>query len=236
MLGLNDEQVGECEAMLRAAAASDELAGSAMVYSLAEQAQGWLRDRNEPEVDMHTAMLARQQASAAACGGGEAECLADAPSGGASGRRKGPEGVGEGSWRADPAAAALGGAFTPVTPESFAAWRAEYDAEQKERALERAAALSKRRGGGGGGGGGGGAVGQTGRQLFESKGAVLVAEDAGDLGEGEEDVMAARREGSDGAASEQEGEGEGELEATLLEAVGDANLFDDDDLDDLPDD
>ena len=29
MLGLNDEQVGECEAMLRAAAASDELAGSA---------------------------------------------------------------------------------------------------------------------------------------------------------------------------------------------------------------
>jgi len=65
---------------------------------------------------------------------------------------------------------------------------------------------------------------------------VLVAEDAGDLGEGEEDMMVARHEGSDGAASEQEGEGEDELEATLLEAVGDANLFDDDDLDDLPDD
>ena len=40
--GLIDTQVDECAAMLRAAAAGDELLGTAMVYSLAEMARaGW---------------------------------------------------------------------------------------------------------------------------------------------------------------------------------------------------
>ena len=58
--GLIDTQVDECAAMLRAAAAGDELLGTAMVYSLAEMAQSWMAERNVPEDrDMHAEMMER---------------------------------------------------------------------------------------------------------------------------------------------------------------------------------
>ena len=68
--GLIDTQVDECAAMLRAAAAGDELLDAAMVYSLAEMAQSWMAERNVPEDrDMHAEMMERlaveQQAAAA---------------------------------------------------------------------------------------------------------------------------------------------------------------------------
>ena len=70
--GLIDTQVDECAAA-RAAAAGDELLGTAMVYSLAEMAQSWMAERNVPEDrDMHAEMmerLAAEQQAAAADGG-----------------------------------------------------------------------------------------------------------------------------------------------------------------------
>ena len=81
----------------------------------------------------------------------------------------------------------------------------------------------------------------TGRQLFERVGSSdLVLGDAGALGEGEEDAMAAPREAvdddDDGSGEGGEG-GEGGADADVLMDVGDAALFDEDDLpDDFPDD
>ena len=42
VLGLTEEQAAECQAMLIEAAQSDELLGTAMIYSLAERAQARL--------------------------------------------------------------------------------------------------------------------------------------------------------------------------------------------------
>lgn len=223
--GLEDAQLAECEAMLIEAAASDELAGTPMVYSLVEKAQAWLVEHNVPETDMHTAMLQRQKAAAEAAG--EVGGSGDAESAGATKGSKGS--TAEGTWRADPTVVFQEGTYTPVTQEAFAAWRLDYDAEQARLANERAAALAKKKGGGASAD-----AMLTGRQLFEARGALLVADDAGALDEGEEDVMDGVRE-----ASGYEGEGEddrsGEVDPELLDAIGDAALFDDDDLEDLPD-
>lgn len=209
------------------------------MYTLVEKAQAWLLERNVPETDMHTAMLQRQKAAADAASesrggqGGENESAA-APSG--VGRRQAPAKEGEGTWRGDPSMALQEGEYTPVTPETFSAWRVEYDAEQKRRTLERLTALAKKRGGGGGGGTFADGV-LTGRQLFEARGAVYLTEDAGALDEGEADFMDGPREEGEGEGEgEWEEEEEGEEDPELLEAVGDAALFDDDeDLDALPD-
>jgi hypothetical protein len=180
---------------------------------------------------MHTAMLQRQRAAAEAASHAHGEQGGDAgpaaPSG--FGRRQAPAKEGEGTWRGDPTTALQEGAYTHVTQEAFTAWRIEYDAEQKRLAADRLAALAKRRGGGAASAE---AV-LTGRQLFEVRGGVLLTEDAGALDEGEEDLMDGPRQAEE---AEGGGEGDGELDPELLDAVGDAALFDDEDLDDLPDD
>ena len=57
--GLTDELVSECEQLLRGAASSEELLGTAMIYAIAEKAQEWLVEHNKPELDMHAEMMAR---------------------------------------------------------------------------------------------------------------------------------------------------------------------------------
>ena len=135
--GINEEQVTELEELVRREAENEDLLGSAMVYMLAEKMQEWLQENNEPEMaDMHSQMMKRQQAEAAAAAeaaqGGEEEEEEEAQSqssGRLRDRRKGPAGP-EGSWRANSADSAFHVGVTLVTAETFAAWRAEYDAEQ----------------------------------------------------------------------------------------------------------
>ncbi len=88
---------------------------------------------------------------------------------------------------------------TPVTPESFKKWQADFlkeMAEVRQREEERLAAeqAKKGRGGGGGGGGGGGAVGKdgtrlTGRQLWE-QGLAGKGDDDADTVEADEEADA----------------------------------------------
>ena len=136
--GINEEQVAELEELVRREAENEDLLGSAMVYMLAEKMQEWLQENNEPEMaDMHSQMMKRQQAEAAAAAeaaqGGEEEEEEEEAQSQSSGRlrdrRKGPAGP-EGSWRANSADSAFHVGVTLVTAETFAAWRAEYDAEQ----------------------------------------------------------------------------------------------------------
>ena len=135
--GINEEQVAELEELVRREAENEDLLGSAMVYMLAEKMQEWLQENNEPEMaDMHSQMMKRQQAAAAAAAeaaqGGEEEEKEEAQSqssGRLRDRSKGPAGP-EGSWRASTADSAFHVGVTLVTAETFAAWRAEYDAEQ----------------------------------------------------------------------------------------------------------
>ena len=124
-----------------------------------------------------------------------------------------------------------------MTPESFAAWRAEYDAEQAALAAAAvsSAASSKKSGN----------VDErckfTGRQLFEQRGSTLILEEAGgqggegDADEDDEDFMTMRAKDDDqeeGDASGAAG-GEGDADEELLGGVGDEALFDEDE--DLPD-
>lgn len=249
---LTDELIGECETLLRETAGSDELLGTAMVYMLAEKCIEWLVEHNQPELDMHQQMLqrlelekAKQQAASGGGGAGEDEPVDvgdDAGVGGKGGLRRKKVELGDGTgnaWRRDPdgpeydpvaEAAKKGVTYTPVTVESFAAWRKEWDAE---RALARAATVKgdKRN------------VdvatdGLTGRMLFAEGGAAgLIAADAGALEEGEEDIMSAPRAAVDDAGGTAGGGGgESSAGSNVLDAVGDDTLFDDEDLDDLPDD
>ena len=67
--------------------------------------------------------------------------------------------------------------------------------------------------------------------------ATLLGTDAGDREKGEEDIMPAPREAAqagDAAASTQAAGGASAV--GVLDAVGDDTLFDEEDLDDLPDD
>jgi len=80
----------------------------------------------------------------------------------------------------------------------------------------------------------------TGRLLFERSGHVLVMQDAGDLGEDEEDVMAAPREAepnNEGVRGDADDEAGADADDTdmavsdaLLAEVGDASLFNDSEL------
>ena len=234
---LTDDLVAECEELLRQAAAGDELLGTAMVYALAEKAQEWLCEHNKPEMDMHTEMMERLAAQEAASGAAQVQDDVDEAGGGgtdAASRRRRKPGEPEGSWRKDPVAApVLGENCTPVTPETFAAWRAGFNAK---KAAEKAAAASKSSGGGGRNRVGveGGEQQLTGRQLFERSGVSLV-DDAGDLEDGEEDIMSAPRVAAPGGSTDGAGGSGGEAAGTaVLDAVGDEALFDDDE--DLPDD
>jgi hypothetical protein len=252
---LTDELMSECEELLRTAASSDECLGTAMVYLLAEKCIEWLVEHNQPELDMHQQMMQRlelekkQQQQASGEHGDAVDVGDDAGSGGGASRKKKKAEVGDGTgnaWRRDPdaafdpaaEAARKGETWTPVTVESFAEWRKEWEAE-------RAAAAAAASGGGGTTAGGGGGKrnvdvathGLTGRQLFAEGGASLLATDAGDLEEGEEDIMSAPREAAqagNGAASTQAAGGASAV--GVLDAVGDDTLFDEEDLDDLPDD
>jgi hypothetical protein len=236
MGGLTEESVGECEALLREAASSEELLGTPMVYALAEKAQEWLVEHNQPEMDMHQEMMARlakeqkDAAPAVDIDDGEEESVGR---GALRIRRKGATAGSEpeGSWRVDPVAVALPADSTPVTPETFAKWRKEFLEVQAATAAAAAMEVSAKSGN---------ARNRapesqlTGRQIFERSGASLVDGDVGALEEGEEDLMIA---GGNVVAEGAEEGGEGAdamAAASLLDAVGDADLFDDDE--DLPDD
>ena len=222
--GLIDTQVDECAAMLRAAAAGDELLGTAMVYSLAEMAQSWMAERNVPEDrDMHAEMMERlavEQQAAAADGGDGGDDGGDDDGGAARGGRK--KGDPEGSWRSDGRRQVADGAYTPVTPESFSAWRAAFDAE-----VAAATVADQKKAGTDGR--------LTGRQLFERDGkGALILDDAGALQEDEEDAMVGERE-PEPLDDEAEAVAEGEAmegDGALLAEVGDDALFDDEDLPD----
>lgn len=233
--GLTDELLSELEAQLREAAASEELLGMPMVYALAEKAQEWLVEHNKPEMDMHTEMMQRLAAQAqdapsepvdVSDGGAEAASLRDQR------KKRGGATDGEGTWRADPLNQALTGNFTAVTPETFAAWRADFEARQAAKAE-----TASGKGGSSQNKKAGVEEALTGRQLFERGGGGLLDADAGALEEGEEDLMSAPREGAtaEGEGGAQAAEAAAAAEGgSVLEAVGDESLFDDDD--DLPDD
>ena len=243
MGGLTDPLLDECAALLREAAESEECLGTAMVYALVEKATEWLVEHNSPEMDMHTEMMMRLKAERgdAPEGEGEGEDEDDAAvqpaagKGGRGGRGGGKRGRGGGggsggpvgSWRADPAeAAAAGEDYTPVTPESFAEWRLEWDAARL--ASKRAALEARAKSGGGAKSAAEGEL--TGRMIFESagasEGASMLLADAGELLDGEEDEMLGARDGAAaaGAAAGQADAGP----SALLDEVGDEDLFDED--------
>jgi hypothetical protein len=241
--GLTDEMVGECEQLLREAAGSEELLGTAMVYALADKCIEWLVEHNKPEMDMHQEMMERLKKAQEADDDGAVDVSEDG--GAATSLRKGSKGGkggkggAEGTWRAEQGADAMAPdeVHTPVTPETFATFRKEWD-------VQRAAARANKLAGGSTARGRNVASaddGLSGRHLFERSGASLVDTDAGALDDGEEELMTTRdataSEPSDAAAA---GGAEGgtassaEPEAALLAAVGDADLFDEDE--ELPDD
>jgi len=240
--GLSDTMIAELESLLREAAASEELLGTPMVYGLGEKAQEWLLEHNQPEMDMHQEMMARLAAQQAASSAA-VDVSDDAGTSGEGGLRTKAKQKqhgskeAEGTWRADPLSQALTGNFTPVTPESFMAWRKDFEARQ-------AAAAAAAVGGKGGIGSSqnkkaAGEDSLNGRQLFErSGGAALLESDAGALDEGEEDMMSLPRVAADDAATVDD---EAQLadvidpagSSALLDTVGDEALFDEDE--DLPD-
>ena len=241
--GLMDEQVSECEAELREAAQSEELLGTAMVYMLAEKATEWLVAHNKPEMDMHAEMMERlraEQSSGAAADDavdvGDGEAGAGAGMGrGKRGKRGGAAGDGtQGSWRVDAEAdrqADLLAGCTPVTVETFAEFRKEWEAQRlaKKAAAVKAAGGARNRASADDG--------LTGRQLFERGDASLIAGDAGALEDGELDVSAMREtEDGGGEGGDEGGEGAaGVDDASVLEAVGNLALFEEDE-EDLPSD
>ena len=109
-----------------------------------------------------------------------------------------------------------------MTPESFSAWRAAFDAE-----VAAATVADQKKAGTDGR--------LTGRQLFERDGkGALILDDAGALQEDEEDAMVGERE-PEPLDDEAEAEAEGEAmegDGALLAEVGDDALFDDEDLPD----
>ena len=215
--GLNQQQVQECRAMLEDAAKSEQLLGSAMMYTLAEMAQEWMRDRNVPELDMHSAMLARMADSQSrtsndAAVGDDDDSVS---------RNK--VALGNGDWRGDPTEVPSEESFTPVTTELFAAWRKEYDVERALAADILAKERLKKRGGGGD------AHLLTGREIFEQRGGHRVLEDAGTLGECEEDVMLSPYSDDDEDAVEVDSLSGGD---DVLGDVADLSLFEEEDMED----
>lgn len=248
--GLQGSELAECEQQLRDAAGSEELLGTAMVYMLAEQCTEWLAAHNKPEMDMHQEMMVRlkaQEASQPAVdvsedGAEQAASLVDLHK---KGRKGAKSGAGEGSWRADTAAdaAAAASSHTPVTVESFAMFRKEWEAQRAAAKAAKAAKTAKAQGRNT-------ATtddGLTGRQLFERSGGTLIDTDAGALEDGEEDMMSAPRAAADasaegataGAENNADGVGCGasaSSDAALLATIGDEALFDEDEDEELPSD
>ena len=189
------------------------------------------RLRKEEEAKAAAAQQSGGGAVDVSDGGGPTSLIAQHKKG-QKGKSSGPDG----SWRAD-AEASSGfdaGTHTPVTVESFAAFRKEWDAQRwaaKQAKLEE----GRKKGGRN--------VahadeGLTGRQLFERGGLSLIDTDAGALEEDEVDLMSAPREAAKEESGEQqqaEGEG-GASSGGVLASVGDEALFDADDDEDLPDD
>ena len=237
---LTDEMIADFEKLLREAAASEELLGTPMVYGLGEKVKEWLVEHNKPELDMHSQMMARiAAAQKAQAEEDEAVDLSDpGADGGGSTLRGKPRKPGgneaEGSWRADPLQQALTGEYTPVTPETFKAWKADFDARQA------AAAASSGKGGAGAGGSSQNtkAIGEgslTGRQLFEGKGGLsLIHSDGPALEDGEDDLMSSRAADDDDDDDEEDEDDDGGAAAAVLDTVGDEALFDEDE--ELPDD
>ncbi len=217
LANLTDEQAAECRDMLLSMAASDELLDTAMVYPLAVAAPEGLHERNVPELDMHAVMLSRMVVGEEPAADGDAAGTADR----LRGKAKSAPGGAAGDWRGDPADTAEE-SYTPVTPEAFAEWRKEYDAEVAAAAAAVSAELLKRRGGGGD------PALLTGRQIFEARGGRdLVLQDAGALDEGEEDIMLSRAavggddgaEGDRGGECEEQGQTQEEPAESLLETL-----------------
>ena len=232
---LTDEMIADFEKLLREAAASEELLGTPMVYGLGEKVKEWLVEHNKPELDMHSQMMARLAAAQKAqAEDDEAVDLSDTGADGGSSTLRGkPRKPGgnepEGSWRADPLQQALTGEYTPVTPETFKTWKADFDARQA------AAAASSGKSGAGAGAGGSSSL--TGRQLFEGKGGLsLINSDGPALEDGEDDLMSSRAADEDDDDDDEEDEDDdgGAAAAAVLDTVGDEALFDEDE--DLPDD
>lgn len=212
-LGLSDALAADAQAMLAAAAASDELLGAAMVWSLAERAQAWLREHNAPPAtNMHDEMMKRMADHADGGGTDGADAGADdddedgAGADGGADRKRAPQRGTDVDERQQH------GSYTPVTPENFAAWRTAFEARHGIVAVEASSKV-------------------TGRQLFETArqqgGAAAGAGGGGiaddDEGEGE-DADYSRRAVEDEAGKAVGGEG-----------PIDESLFDDDDDDDYVD-
>lgn len=51
--------VAALQAIVEEAAASEELAGTPMVYAIVEMVKEWLQDHNQPDRDLHAEMMAR---------------------------------------------------------------------------------------------------------------------------------------------------------------------------------
>lgn len=204
MLGLSDALAREAHGMLLAAA-SDELLGSAMIWSLAERVQAWLRTHNDPPAASAHDEMMRRMAGGPEGGGGNG--AADGAGGSADeegsdgdeaagGKRKAGAGAEADERRAH-------ASYTPVSPENFAAWRAAFEARSGAVAAEASSKL-------------------TGRQLFES-GRTLGGPGEGgaddDDGEGE-DADYTRRPGDDGEAdggAEAEAGGGGPIDESLFD-------------------
>jgi len=115
--GLTEGQVLELQEL--ADATAEENLGMAMIYTIAEELREWLLARNEPPADnsMHAAMLRRMQEK-------------DAEKGQAAAGSQATAGV-EDELQAEEERnrmKVLEG--TPVTPDTFAAWKAKFDAER----------------------------------------------------------------------------------------------------------
>eukprot|EP00966_Prymnesium_polylepis_P294553 6801838-Prymnesium_polylepis.1 len=129
--GLDDTQVDELKNVVVEASQSEELVGTAMVYAIVERAQEWLVQHNMPEQDLHAQMMARLQEGGSSAAADDADGADDGRSSASqqslrekakASRKAG--GIPSDDWRADPANAAAAATQTPVTPETFAVWRA----------------------------------------------------------------------------------------------------------------
>lgn len=214
-LGLSDALAREAQAMLLAA--TEELLGAAMIWSLAERTQAWLREHNAaPATNMHDEMMKRKAGGADAGGealgagaaggtsgdGGDAEEDEDGTGAGVGGKRKAGGGLEVDERR-------VHSSYTPVTPENFAAWRAGFEARRGVVAAEASTKL-------------------TGRQLFEmgrQHGVDIQTEGCSEEDDGDhEDADYTRR-------ARDEEDAEEEQAAAGGGGPIDESLFDDDDDD-----
>lgn len=218
--GLSDEMCAAAQGELLAMAA--DLAGTAMIWPLAEHLQGWLREHNKPrEANMHDEMMSRM----ASKGGAGADRAADDADEDEHGDDEGSGGGGGRTRASDVDERKMHDTYTPVTAESFAEWRKAYDARMRAAddsgptAPGALLAMDK----------------LTGRQIFES-GRLGAADDGGgdaDANDGAVDADYTRRESDE----EEDAADASGVQAVPGSADGgvtiDESLFVDDD--DVPD-